>query len=201
MNHHILLNHISKSYNGQIIFSDLCLSIPYGEITAITAPSGYGKTTLLRLFMGLETPDTGIITGLNGQKKSAVFQEDRLCEDFSALANIKLTAVNYTESEILSAMEQIALYDCAKKPVKELSGGMKRRIAILRALLADYDLLFLDEPFKGLDKETKDLVIKYTGQLIAGKTVIFTTHDHTEISALHATNEISLPEMSGRTSF
>lgn len=94
-------------------------------------------------------------------------------------------------------MEQIGLYDCAKKKVSELSGGMKRRVAILRALLADYDILFLDEPFKGLDKDTKDLVIKYTGQHITGKTVIFTTHVHSEISALHVKNTISLPELSG----
>lgn len=197
----ISLNHISKSYNGQTVFSDLCLSIPLGEITALTAPSGYGKTTLLRLLMGLETPDSGTITGLEAQKKSAVFQEDRLCENLSALANIKLTAVSHSESEILTAMEQIGLHDCAKKTAKELSGGMKRRIAILRALLADYDLLFLDEPLKGLDSNTKELVIKYTKRLIAQKTVIFTTHDPAEISALHATNEIFLPKVSGQTSF
>ena len=197
MNDIISLNHISKSYQGQSVFSDLCLSIPKGEITAITAPSGYGKTTLLRLLMELEKPDGGTITGLTGQKKSAVFQEDRLCENLSSLTNIRLTASKSDETHILTAMEQIGLYDCAQKKVSELSGGMKRRVAILRALLADYDILFLDEPFKGLDKDTKDLVIKYTGQHITGKTVIFTTHVHSEISALHVKNTISLPELSG----
>ncbi|MCF2642055.1 MAG: ATP-binding cassette domain-containing protein [Lachnospiraceae bacterium] len=197
MNDIISLNHISKSYQGQSVFSDLCLSIPKGEFTAITAPSGYGKTTLLRLLMELEKPDGGTITGLTGQKKSAVFQEDRLCENLSSLTNIRLTASKSDETHILTAMEQIGLYDCAKKKVSELSGGMKRRVAILRALLADYDILFLDEPFKGLDKDTKDLVIKYTGQHITGKTVIFTTHVHSEISALHVKNTISLPELSG----
>ena len=197
MNDIISLNHISKSYQGQAVFSDLCLSIPKGEFTAITAPSGYGKTTLLRLLMELEKPDGGTITGLTGQKKSAVFQEDRLCENVSSLTNIRLTASKSDETHILTAMEQIGLYDCAKKKVSELSGGMKRRVAILRALLADYDILFLDEPFKGLDKDTKDLVIKYTGQHITGKTVIFTTHVHSEISALHVKNTISLPELSG----
>ena len=197
MNYIISLNHISKSYQGQSVFSDLCLSIPKGEFTAITAPSGYGKTTLLRLLMELEKPDGGTITGLTGQKKSAVFQEDRLCENLSSLTNIRLTACKSDETHILTAMEQIGLYDCAKKKVSELSGGMKRRVAILRALLADYDILFLDEPFKGLDKDTKDLVIKYTGQHITGKTVIFTTHVHSEISALHVKNTISLPELSG----
>ena len=197
MNDIISLNHISQSYQGQSVFSDLCLSIPKGEFTAITAPSGYGKTTLLRLLMELEKPDGGTITGLTGQKKSAVFQEDRLCENLSSLTNIRLTASKSAETHILTAMEQIGLYDCAKKKVSELSGGMKRRVAILRALLADYDILFLDEPFKGLDKDTKDLVIKYTGQHITGKTVIFTTHVHSEISALHVKNTISLPELSG----
>lgn len=70
MNDIISLNHISKSYQGQSVFSDLCLSIPKGEFTAITAPSGYGKTTLLRLLMELEKPDGGTITGLTGQKKA-----------------------------------------------------------------------------------------------------------------------------------
>ncbi len=74
----------------------------------------------------------------------------------------------------------IGLAGCENKAVRELSGGMKRRTALLRALLAEYDALFLDEPFKGLDSETKRSVMEYCKRKIVGKTVIFVTHDREE---------------------
>lgn len=192
MENTICFENINKAYGDLTVLHDFSASFPYGSVTAVTAPSGTGKTTLLRLLMELEPADSGSITGLSGLRKSAVFQEDRLCENLTALANIQLTAGNVSKDAIIASMEQISLSDCWYKPVRELSGGMKRRIAILRALWADYDLLLLDEPLKGLDSHTKDMVIDYIRQHIAGKTVILVTHDHTEIEKMGIKREITI---------
>ncbi|MFW5670042.1 MAG: ATP-binding cassette domain-containing protein, partial [Acetivibrio ethanolgignens] len=87
-------------------------------------------------------------------------------------------------------MELFGLSGCEKRLTYELSGGMKRRIAILRALFADYDLLLLDEPFKGLDSETKEIVIAETRRHSLGKTVVFTTHDRHELEGMEIKQEI-----------
>ena len=192
MNDFISLEHISKSYGSKQVLSDLSFQIPYGKVTAITAPSGAGKTTLLRILLGLEAADSGRITGLESLKISAVFQEDRLCENLTALANIQLVAVKEKKAALIHAMEQLQLFDCSEKPVRELSGGMKRRISILRALSATYDFLVLDEPFRGLDDATKKIVMDYTKQQCTGKTVLFVTHDRSELSAMNVLQEIHL---------
>ena len=151
-----------------------------GGVTVIMGASGCGKTTLLSVLMGTLKPDSGTVTG-NNVKLSAVFQEDRLCENLTAAANLKLvlprrTEKGYTEREL----EEVGLGGCGGKPVRELSGGMKRRLALLRALLAEHDILFLDEPFKGLDEETKQKVMSFCKDKITGKTTILVTHDPTE---------------------
>lgn len=181
----IVLNHVSKFFGEKKIFEDFSMSFPAGKITGIMAPSGFGKTTLLRMLMGLCKPDKGEIWGID-RKKSAVFQEDRLCQNLSALTNIRLTNPKLTREEIERAMEAVGLDLCAGQPVRELSGGMKRRIAILRALLSEYEILFLDEPFKGLDQETKELVMADTKRRCQGKTVILVTHDMQELKAMEA---------------
>ena len=180
----IVLENICKSYGNHIVLNKFSAVIPDGQITAIMAPSGCGKTTLLRILMGLEQADSGSVSGLSGKKISAVFQEDRLCQNLSPVSNIRLVAPELKKPEIIAAMEQVGLTGCFSQPVRELSGGMKRRVAILRALLADYDVLFLDEPFKGLDAETRRLVIADTRRKSAGKTVVLITHDKEDLSLM-----------------
>lgn len=139
--------------------------------------SGVGKTTLIKIIMGLEQADEGKIIGINDKKISAVFQEDSLCENLSVLLNLKLVCENISDSEIEKYLELLELKDCLHKRIKELSGGMKRRVAILRALLYDFDLLIMDEPFKGLDKETKSKVMDFVISNLENKSVIIITHD------------------------
>lgn len=182
----IELRHVSKSFEGKTVFHDFSVVFPEGKITGIMAPSGYGKTTLLRMLLGLTQPDAGEILGIEGQKKSAVFQEDRLCENLSASANIRLTNPKLSEKEVAEAMSAVGIGACIDQPVHELSGGMRRRVAILRALLSEYDMLYLDEPFKGLDETTKKLVIEDTKKRCKGKTVLLVTHDRAELEAMGA---------------
>jgi NitT/TauT family transport system ATP-binding protein len=150
------------------------------------APSGMGKTTLLRIIMGLEEPDSGSIKGLEDLKISTVFQEDRLCEYLTPINNIKLVNPTLTDQQILEALSSFGLSGCERQKTSELSGGMKRRIAILRAIMAEYDILFLDEPFKGIDINTKETVISEIIKRTKGKTIIFVTHDEAEASLMGA---------------
>lgn len=178
----IVLSHISKSFNGHPVLGDLSFSVPYGSTLCIMGASGCGKTTLLNIIMGIEKPEEGTVTGVPG-RIAAVFQEDRLCEDFRCITNIRM-ASEKTDEEILACLDSLLIGDSAYKKISELSGGMKRRAAIARALLSDHDLLVMDEPFKGLDPETR----KKTASLIreTSCTKIIVTHDEEDAELLGA---------------
>lgn len=130
--------------------------------------SGIGKSTLLSILMGLEKADEGTVSGMEHQKISAIFQENRLFENLDAVTNIHITT-GKTKEEITGFLKKMELDDIAGKPVSEYSGGMKRRVAIARALLAEYDILIMDEPLQGLDAETKEKVATVIKTQTAGK--------------------------------
>lgn len=180
----IVLRHVAKSYGEKLVFRDLSHCFPQGKLTCVMGPSGCGKTTLLNLLLGLETPDSGEILGMENAKKSAIFQENRLCETAGAAANLRLVNPALSRREAEQALEEIGLGDSLRQPVKEFSGGMKRRVAILRALAAKYDVLLADEPFKGLDKATKLRTMSYFQKSTAGKSVILVTHEKAEADFL-----------------
>ncbi|HJD28900.1 MAG TPA: ATP-binding cassette domain-containing protein [Candidatus Blautia avicola] len=188
----IQIEHLDKAYGENQVLKDFSAVIPEGKTTCIMAPSGKGKTTLLNILLGLESYDGGRIRGLEGKKKSAVFQEDRLCENLSSRANIRMIREKKISrgSGFLKKMEEgleaLELQEWGDQPVRKLSGGMKRRTAILRALLADWEILFMDEPFKGLDIETKKKVMEYVKNECLGKTVAFVTHDPEEAKEMGA---------------
>ena len=188
----IVIRGLSKAFEGKQVLRDFSAVLPAGQVTGLMAPSGAGKTTLLRILMGLEMPDRGTITGLQGLRLSAVFQEDRLCENLNPVSNLRLVTPTLSQSAAEGALTAVGLTDCLHQPARELSGGMRRRVAILRALLAEYDLLFLDEPFKGLDRETKEVVIADTRRRCDGRTVLFVTHDPTELEAMGAVQRLEL---------
>lgn len=185
---------INKTYGEHRVLEHFSLHIEEGRTTCIMGRSGCGKTTLLRILMGLEQADEdfGGSREMAAMKKSAVFQEDRLCENLSVMANIRLTCPDRTKAQIQEEMREVDLEGCAGQPVHELSGGMKRRVALLRALLAPGDILFLDEPFKGMDEETRQKVIAYTARKCQGRTVLFVTHDEREAGLMKAAAVISM---------
>ena len=183
---------VSKAYGPKTVLQAVSFAIPIGQVSCIMAPSGWGKTTLLRILMGLEQPDGGRILGLEGLRFSAVFQEDRLCDNLDPSANIRLINPTLGRRETEDALAAVGLAGCLRQPARELSGGMRRRVAILRALLAEYDLLFLDEPFKGLDRETKETVMADTRRRCAGRTVLLVTHDVAELDAMGAVVRLDL---------
>lgn len=188
----IRIENLNKAYGGQQVLKDFCAEFPEGKVTCIMAPSGRGKTTLFRILLGLEKADSGKITGLEEKRISAVFQENRLCENLSAGDNIRLVQTKKEgrtkdfSRRIEEGLRAVGLEGCSGRPVREFSGGMKRRIALLRALYAPCEVLLLDEPFKGLDKETKVKVMDFVRDICQGKTVLCITHEEEEVQALEA---------------
>ena len=150
------------------------------------APSGAGKTTLLRILAGLEKVDSGQIEGLEGLRISMVFQEDRLCENLSASANIRLVRGKKPwgrdkklEAKISKAMAAVGLGGCEDQPVREFSGGMRQRVMIAMALANKPELLIADEPTTALDVTIQDQILRQLRELDKeyGASIIFITHD------------------------
>lgn len=189
----IFVKNISKSYGNEAVLKDFSCNFPEGKTTCIMGRSGGGKTTLIHLLLGLEEAEDGVIEGLRDKRLSAVFQEDRLCENLSAAANIRLVCRRHiSDEELQEAFDQVCLTEIWKKPVRELSGGMRRRVAILRALFADYDCIIMDEPLKGLDEATRIQTAACIRQQTRGKTVLIVTHEESETELLQAEKIIRL---------
>ncbi len=176
----IIIRSLCKSFGEHIIFENFSASFEESKISIITAASGYGKTTLLRIILGLEEPDSGEIIGVP-KEKAAVFQENRLFEDFSAVTNIAAVIPGRADRAwIEKNLYRLGLLEYINSPVKNLSGGMKRRTALARAMLAPAKLVVLDEPFTGLDEETKRLAMDFVKENSKHKTVLLVTHDAME---------------------
>lgn len=180
----IEIKNLCKSYDGKVIYRELNLIIPEQTISCIIGPSGCGKTTLLRMLAGLEAYDEGEILGTRGKRKAFVFQEDRLMPWLSVKENIEYVLDSWCskdqmEKQISQILQLLKLSDEENVPVQKLSGGMKRRVAIGRALAFESEILLLDEPFKGLDDDLKWHVLKGILAYLEEKprTVICVTHD------------------------
>ncbi len=141
------------------IVHDFSLSLQHGEVKALFGPSGCGKTTVLRLIAGLETPKSGTIRN-TFRKTGFLFQENRLPENLTAMQNIAIFMDKPDEGEIIALAAKVGLTtgDLNKYPT-ELSGGMAKRVAFLRLLLCGCDLALLDEPFVGLDRDLRDILV------------------------------------------
>ena len=177
------LEQVTVRFGPLTVLDHFSLSVPQGSTTGIMGPSGSGKTTLLRVMMGLQRPDEGRILGFTG-RRSAVFQENRLCDNLSVRTNLRLTAPHAGDALLEETLSALGLDGQLHQPVRLLSGGMQRRIALARALLADFTLLFLDEPFTGLDDAARDRSIALLRRRAEGKTVFLVTHSADTVQIL-----------------
>ena len=177
---------LEKSFGKNRVFSRLFFEIAEGEKVALSAPSGGGKTTLLRILCGLEKADKGKIEGLNPEEISYCFQEPRLFPTLTVLENV--TCIFPDPAEKIPAaknlLEELGLGDALGKFPHELSGGMKQRAALARTLLSPRPAVFLDEPFAALDEARKESVRKVVSAYCAGKTLILVSHDPEDRKAL-----------------
>ena len=179
----VVLKNVCKSFEGNTVLKDMTLSLAPRTRHALMGASGIGKTTLLRIAAGLEEADSGTVFS---PASAFVFQEDRLSGDLSAIGNARLGARDVTAAQAAGMLSLLGLEGHLDKPVRELSGGMRRRVAIARALLSPAPLLLLDEPFKGLDEETRDKTARVIKEYARDKTVLLVTHDEREAELLSA---------------
>ncbi|OON94587.1 MAG: hypothetical protein ATN32_01470 [Candidatus Epulonipiscium fishelsonii] len=190
----IILKDVCKVYDQTKVLENFTQVFKAGEKYYLKGNSGAGKTTLLRILMGLETIDSGNILNLSNYKISAVFQEYRLVEEISSIRNIAFVTGKGNEL-IMNYLKKFGLNGFEFVPVNKLSGGMKQRVSIIRAILAPFDLLILDEPFKGLDENIKNIIINEMIEIVKDKTVILTTHLENEVTKLNIKNIIKLDKL------
>jgi NitT/TauT family transport system ATP-binding protein len=177
----VRFDNISKSFGEKIVIRDFSLELPDSGVVAIMGPSGYGKTTLMRLISGLEKPDSGQIIS-DYERLSIVFQEDRLLGGVSALGNILAVLDRKDERHAIQWLKHMGLEDSAHLLPHELSGGMRRRLAIARAMAYGGDLILLDEPFAGLDDATRERIhpFVFDNTEKASRLMLLITHDKVE---------------------
>lgn len=186
----IKLINIEKNFGNKKIYDKFSLTFEEGKINCILGKSGCGKSTLLNIIANLEEINSGEIIGVP-EKIAYVFQEDRLIEWNSIYTNMELPLLKFytkdeREEKIKSILREVELEDYINSYPKELSGGMRQRANIARALLYNGELLLMDEPFKSLDKSSKENIIKIfkKNHLEKNNTVIMVTHDINEALSL-----------------
>jgi NitT/TauT family transport system ATP-binding protein len=182
----VSLRNIGKTFErGTIALDNLDLDVRDGEFVSLLGPSGCGKSTALRLIAGLSAPSTGAIDWPQGESRLGfVFQEPTLMPWADVAANVRLPLrlahANEKQSHevVAQTLTRVGLSDFSESYPRELSGGMKMRASIARALVTEPQLLLMDEPFAALDEITR---FKLNNELLAlwqqlRRTVIFVTH-------------------------
>ena len=171
---------------GKKILDGLTFQVDSGERVGLLGKNGCGKTTLLRILMGLDTPTAGRVRGVG--RAAAVFQEDRLCPQLTALQNVTLVlpgSEKQYKEQIEADFQQLGMDAAALAlPAARLSGGQKRRTALLRALWAPSDTLLLDEPFTGMDPDTLAAAAALLRTRCGTEPVLLATHDREAIRLL-----------------
>lgn len=196
----ISIKNIQKAFGAKQVLNGIDYELEDGGIYCLMGPSGMGKTTLLRILMDLENPDGGDVEGLTRNDIAVMFQENRLLEWMDAIDNIAVMRKGIRDKKLKKEIEEnlklILPADCLHQPVTQLSGGMKRRVALARAMNYPSKLIILDEPFTGLDRETKLEVIDYILKMRGNRILLVATHG-VEDAAMLGAKVIHLEELLG----
>lgn len=203
------IEQISKSYDGKEILADVSHTLEKGSTTLLMGSSGRGKTTLLGILAGLVEADDGRIvykavmtadkagkaaekaktaateTAASHCKRAIVFQDNVLCEEFSVLQNIEMVRRSKLTKTEFADLCKLLPTDCISQKVKLLSGGMRRRVQVARAMFSDAQVLFMDEPFGGLDVQTKEVCLDFIKKYQDGRILLVATHEADDVKALN----------------
>jgi NitT/TauT family transport system ATP-binding protein len=200
----VSVRNVSKTYQDVEALKNLSLEFPRGELTSLLGPSGCGKTTLLKIIAGLIEPSAGqvevngkVVTG-PGPDRAFVFQDFALLPWANVIRNVafglELRRVPKSEREAIAEryIRQVGLAGFEKKYPHQLSGGMRQRVGLARALSVDAQVLLLDEPFSAVDEQTRRKFQEDLLSLVQNerKTFIFVTHSIEE--AVYVSDQIAL---------
>ena len=176
------LNNIFKTFNESPVIKNLNIEFELGKVTCLFAPSAFGKTTLLNIISGVDDDFVGEVVKKDNLKTSYIFQDERLMPWKNVVENIEFTMDS--KEGVSYFINLVGLVGHEKKYPKQLSGGLKQKVAIAQALAHDPDILIMDEPFKGLNNEIKkELIEKIIPYIKSKKRItIFVTHDEVEAS-------------------
>jgi phospholipid/cholesterol/gamma-HCH transport system ATP-binding protein len=186
------VNHLSVTFGAVTALDDVTLALPFGSQVLLWGPAGGGKTSLLKVLAGLWRPTRGqcLWAGvdpstlpLEGKRKlqadlGFIFQTDALFDSLSVLENVRLPLVKRgvgaeeATERALAALKQVGLADAADRAPERLSGGMKKRAGVARAIVARPTVLLADDPFAGLDPKTEGAIAALLQEVSAGRTLI-----------------------------
>ncbi len=179
---------LTKKYDGRAVLEGVSFALAPGEALHVDGESGSGKTTLLHILAGLRKPDEGRVICTDESEKpciariAMVFQEDRLIEHLSAAENIRLCAEGITPRHARELLGELLPGELADRPVRELSGGERRRVCIVRAFAAPSDILLLDEPFAGLDEDNHREAAAYVRAHQGERPLVITSHEDVNLT-------------------
>ena len=178
------------SFEGRVILNKVSFSLPDAGIFALMGSSGIGKSSLLKILSGLLAPDSGTIRGLDNLRVGILFQEDRLLPWHTALKNVMLAMEHPSQEEARILLDALEIGDSADAYPTVLSGGMKRRVALARAIAFSPDVLLLDEPFSGIDEQIKGRISPFMQK--SAPLIIFSTHNAKDAGLMGAMNILTL---------
>ncbi len=171
---------IAKSYGDLQVLEDISFDVGKGEVVCLIGESGCGKTTLLKIIAGIETAERGRIVFEKSEPRIGfVFQDDRLLPWRTALGNVMfaLQSMGVNDAErALKALHAVGLEGFENYYPKQLSGGMRQRVCIARALVIEPDIILMDEPFASLDAQTREKMQDELLEIVEERTVVFVTH-------------------------
>ena len=180
----IELRNISVAFGDKQVLRDFSCRFEAGKHYALFGPSGCGKTTLLRVIAGLQRPDGGEVLCAPDTHMAVCFQEDRLLPWYTVEKNVELALPDEIQRDKEKAariakswLERVGLGNEGGAYPAQLSGGMKRRAALARALAFDAPVMLMDEPFRALDETAHGDMLRLVRSLAQGKTLILVTHD------------------------
>ena len=183
-------SNLCLSFEGRVILNKVSFSLPDSGVFALMGSSGIGKSSLLKILSGLLAPDSGSISGLNDLRVGIMFQEDRLLPWHTALKNVMLAMEHPSQEEARNLLNALEIGGYADAYPAVLSGGMKRRVALARAIAFSSDVLLLDEPFSGIDELIKGRISPFIQK--SASLIIFSTHNIKEAAMMGAMNILTI---------
>ena len=183
-------SNLCLSFEGRVILNKVSFSLPDAGIFALMGSSGIGKSSLLKILSGLLAPDSGTIRGLDNLRVGIMFQEDRLLPWHTVLKNVMLAMEHPSQEEARKLLDALEIGESADMYPAVLSGGMKRRVALARAIAFSSDILLLDEPFSGIDEQIKGRLSPFIQE--SAPLIIFSTHNVKDAGMMGAMNILTL---------